>query len=302
MLVLGHGIDCFYPLKSCSSGGKSSKERPPRNKKDCKSKKENRKSRDGRESTRNEKGRGRSKSREGSTSSNKGSASNKPSGRQMPIKRIGAAYMRSSDSIVTKGTSAFNADRGLESVKAGISEETYTTESASRSGSSSEDTSCDSKSNESNSDTESLTAHLRNILDMKSIATDEVAKKQNIAYSWFQSTLVSNKGNRRVHHPPSPTNSVGAVKRSIKSKFDYIRKNQQFSNLLQDPPSDKSLASSHSIKAEDAGSLLRGTFANAYARKQAIEARKMQLITRKNALAKHIIQKRSTASRTGFDP
>jgi len=62
----------------------------------------------------------------------------------------------------------------------------------------------------------------------------------------------------------SPTDSVGAVRvtkggQSVKSRgatnnstFDYIRRvHRQFSQPYKDPPSDKSMATAHSIRAED---------------------------------------------------
>jgi hypothetical protein len=56
------------------------------------------------------------------------------------------------------------------------------------------------------------------------------------------------------------------------------------------------MMSSHSIKAEDAGSLLKGGgFASAL--------RKKQLIEKKNELAKSILKRRSIImSRPGYDP
>ena len=214
-------------------------------------------------------------------------------------KRIGAAYMRSTDSIMTKDTSAFLSDHGFDTVNR--SAETCTTDSFSGSSSEDEDiTSSSSSSSKDDSTTqikeETLTAHLRNTADTRSITTEDVQRKNN-GYSWFQPYRSNNGTPRANNYPQSPTDdSVGAVKRSIKSKFDYIRKNQRFSSSYHDPPSDKSMMSSHSIKAVDAGSLLKGGgFASAL--------RKKQLIEKKNELAKSILKRRSNIMfRPGYDP
>jgi hypothetical protein len=90
----------------------------------------------------------------------------------------------------------------------------------------------------------------------------------------------------------SPTSSIGAVyKTSVRSKFDYMRLQHQFSTTGQDPPCDQSMRTTRSVKAEDAMSLV-----HQWGRCQ----------RRKNELAKQIMKRRQNvqkhASRTGSDP
>jgi hypothetical protein len=198
-------------------------------------------------------------------------------------KRIGAAYKRTDDSIVTSNeTATLLSERGLDTING--SEETETTGSASGSGTSGDDEDATITSQTSTTARE-MVAHQN--FDMTSVATDNVQDKTS-PYSWFQPTL-----NKRVVRPAvanltSPTNSVGAVKSSIKNKFDYIRKNHQFSKNLnfQDPPSDRSMATSISINADEVGPALTNALRN-----------------RRNELARQILKRRQMiVSRSGFDP
>ena len=97
---------------------------------------------------------------------------------------------------------------------------------------------------------------------------------------------------------PSPTDSERAVRSSsmqteqstqqsfgettYNAAFDYIRKTQlQFSQSNKDPPSDKSVATSRSIRAEDAGSAI-------------LKGRRV-VRQKKNELASQIIKRRQLA-------
>jgi hypothetical protein len=92
----------------------------------------------------------------------------------------------------------------------------------------------------------------------------------------------------------SPTSSAGAVKvkkfLSMRSKFDHMRLQKQFSKGGQDPPCDKSMHSFKSLKVDDAMNFM----------KLGIQQK------RKNGeLAKQIMRRRQNVqivSRTGFDP
>lgn len=89
--------------------------------------------------------------------------------------------------------------------------------------------------------------------------------------SWFQALTQQNQQHPEITNVWSSADSVAAVKASKKvnnsvvqetsiydSAFDYIRKaSQQLSKKTIDPPSDKSVATSNSITASEAGSLLR---------------------------------------------
>jgi hypothetical protein len=95
----------------------------------------------------------------------------------------------------------------------------------------------------------------------------------------------------------SPTSSAGGLKhtttmytQSMRSKFEYVRKHQQFAKPGSDPPCDKSVASTKSLNGADA-----------------VKFMNWNLTTRRNELAKQILKRRQnmptpTASRTGFDP
>lgn len=103
---------------------------------------------------------------------------------------------------------------------------------------------------------------------------------------------------------PSPTNSVGAVREggdnksakkvavsyysssSSKNAFDYIIRNKtrkQFAMPCQDPPSDKSMATSRSIRAADAGSVFFKKTARCFQK---------QLRRKNDELAKQILKRR----------
>jgi hypothetical protein len=207
-------------------------------------------------------------------------------------KRLGAAYMRSSESIATKETTTIVTERGLDEA-AHQSEDTYTTDSVSGS-SSSQAISSSSDSNESIERVReaSIARPRDSLVENRSISTEDVEKKSlNNAFSWF---LVPNMETKKPA-PTSPTDSVGAVKRSFRSKFDYIRRNQRFANPFPDPPSDQSMVTTQSIIAAEAGSLLKKGYRNSIHKKTVI-------LVRKNELVKQILKQRPMVSRPGFDP
>ncbi|KAG7353379.1 hypothetical protein IV203_034650 [Nitzschia inconspicua] len=296
--VLESSMDCFYPLNSCVSALEPSLDgRPPRGKKSktigsTPAKKNiKKKIKDGRTTSvpQKPKERPRSKSTE-KHMTNEATTDKKVEG-EAPKKRLGAAYMRSTDSVITRETGILLSDGGLDK-SVNQSEDTYTTDSISGS-SSSEDISY-SDSNESPGPLkERLTTSLRtNLVDTRSISTEDVEKNpHNSAFSWFS---MSNMGTK-TGAPLSPTDSVGAVKKSIRSKFDYIRKTQRFSNPFPDPPSDRSMRTTHSIIANEAGSLLKMGYRYNISKKAELQARK-------NELVKQILKQRHTVSRPGFDP
>jgi hypothetical protein len=294
--LLESSMDCFYSLRACSSAIEPSMEgKPPRDNIKKKigttsTKKSRRKGQEEREiHPPNRRERSRSKPRE------RGALKNATATKvEQPVKkRVGAAYQRSNDSIVTKETSTFfSAERGLTDT-INRSEDTFTTNSVSAS-SSSEGISCSSDSNETPKQTEeSLTARLRNSLaDNRSISTEDVEKKpHNSTFSWF----LMSKTETQTPAPQSPSDSVGAVKKSIRSKFDYIRKSQKFANPFPDPPSDQSMMTSHSIIADEAGSLLKRGYRYNISKRTELQARK-------NELVKQILKQRQAISRPGFDP
>ena len=91
---------------------------------------------------------------------------------------------------------------------------------------------------------------------------------------------------------PSPTSSAGAVKISAKDRFDYIRSKNRHQFAInpaqRDPPSDKTMMTSRSIRAADAGSIL---FKSVH--------------RRKNELATQIIKRREKTpvfSQFGYEP
>lgn len=292
-------MDCFYPLTACASAFEPSLDgRPPRAKKSSKKtigtrkdrKDSRRKSRDDRvKETEQPTERARSNSKE--RPPQKKAADKQIEGKTLK-KRLGAAYKRSSESVVTKETGTLFSDKGLDEA-VNQSADTYTTDSISGT-SSSEDisSSCDSNESPELVD-ESLTARLRNtLIDTRSISTEDVEKKpHNGSFSWFSMASAGPS----TQAPLSPTDSVGAVKKSIRSKFDYIRKSQRFANPFPDPPSDRSMMSSHSIIADEAGSLLkRGYRYNI--------SKKVEMQARKNELVKQILKQRHMVSRPGYDP
>lgn len=115
--------------------------------------------------------------------------------------------------------------------------------------------------------------------------------ERNLVYEneKYKSTVKFNKTYYdTTHHrsntssPPSPTDSIEsteAVKVSSRKRFQYIRVNDQ-QNSRADPPSDKSLMTFRSIRADDAGSILF----KKYPRRQ------------QNELARQIIQQRDRKS------
>jgi hypothetical protein len=217
-------------------------------------------------------------------------------------KRIGAAYIRSTDSIATRETALVSAHNRDELADVNRSEDTYTTGTVS--GSSSEEISSDSDINASSDEiSESITTRLRNLNannDARSVTTEDVESKPNHAFSWFQTKANTKKVESSTASPSSPTDSVGAVKRTIRGKFDYIRKNQRFANSFPDPPSDQSMATFHSIRAEDVGSLLLRGRHNS---KQTNDlAKTNEMVARRNELVKQIMKQRNMVSRPGFDP
>lgn len=119
--------------------------------------------------------------------------------------------------------------------------------------------------------------------------TQETKYTKTSIGSWFSSKQSSVAQHQRRNYDfdniASPTNSVGAVRSSKGGKagtrkadfspFDYIRHvtNKHFANPLRDPPSDKSMATSNSIRAEDAGSAFfkKGALSKKQQQKQQIE-------------------------------
>jgi hypothetical protein len=293
-------MECFYSLDTCGSyiqgRPSSSTGRPPR-----RHQHENDANKDGKRPTRKSRSSSRHhhtgdddgrRSRSNSTEkvvNPKGAHKKEPPPRTLR-KRIGAAYKRTDDSIVTSNEGAtIVTERGLDTING--SEATYHSSdgSGSVSGSSGGGEELTHPSQPSTAGVpENKSAHQN--FDMTSVATDNVQDKTS-PYSWFQPTLNKRVMRRAASaaNPSSPTNSVGAVKNTIKNKFDYIRKNHQFSNFnltFQDPPSDRSMATSVSINANEAGSFLtRG------------------MISRRNELARQIIKRRQDiVSRAGLDP
>ena len=314
--MLEQSLECFYPFKSCASDlDRPPSGRPPRAKKGKKksksssgknsssSKHSQRESREERESSRHStRDRSRSKSRERYLL--KEAAEKRMENRTLK-KRIGAAYIRSADSIATKETGLLSAHNRDELVEVNRSEDTFTTGSVSRS--SSDELSSDSDINTSSDEvSDSITTRLRNINrmnDARSITTEDVESKPGNAFSWFQAKVGVNKTENTTEGQQSDNDSVGAVKRTIRSKFDYIRKNQRFTNPFPDPPSDRSMATSHSIRAEDAGSLLFRGRRQCKENKDVIRANEM--VARRNELVKQIMQQKQRSimvSRPGFDP
>jgi hypothetical protein len=129
--------------------------------------------------------------------------------------------------------------------------------------------------------------------------TTETEKKSYVSWLNNSKDQTSHKNGKQTDHISpsqndvlSPTSSVGAVKISAKDRFDYIRsKNRhQFAvNTAQrDPPSDKTMMTSRSIRAADAGSIL---FKSVH--------------RRKNELATQIIKRRQKTpafSQFGYEP
>jgi hypothetical protein len=275
-------MDCFYPIRSCTSAVKSAvslRGAPPRDKTikhsgSFSSINVGRKSKDELEPVRS-----RSKSRERYMMKE---AANKRKEGKVLRKRLGAAYMRSSESIATKETATFVTEHGLDGTG-----HTSSTESVSGSSSS------QGISSSSDSMEDALTDRLRDsLVENRSITTEDVENKShNNAFTWF---LVP-KMQTETPAPLSPTDSVGAVKRSIRTKFDYIRKNRRFANTFPDPPSDQSMVTTHSIVADEAGSLLRKGYRTNI-------RKKTELLVRKNELVKQILKQRHMAPRPGFDP
>jgi hypothetical protein len=126
----------------------------------------------------------------------------------------------------------------------------------------------------------------------KTMGTSAFGNNVNVINTDDSNTNNDNNGN-----VISPTSSAGALKhtttmytQSMRSKFDYVRKHQQFAKPGSDPPSDKSVASTKSLNGADAAKFMN-----------------WNLTTRRNELAKQILKRRQnmptpTASRTGFDP
>ena len=199
-------------------------------------------------------------------------------------KFIGAAYLREADSFITRDTRD-------DSTTASFFSSRYDTTVVG-----SDDAESDSRISDEESEWSKTTTETRNT--------------KNSAYSWVhQSNQKFNAQQRQQHqqqqqqhrnhyHVPndvsSPTNSVEAVRgkrASAKnegakkvvtsfttSTFDYIRKTrQQFAKPCQDPPSDKSMATSRSIRAADAGSVFF--------------KKKVNLQRRKNELARLILKR-----------
>jgi hypothetical protein len=281
-----YNMDCFFPLNSCGSnsnhGRSSSTGRAPRSRKEDKAS-----TRSGRRQSReprprdDRRGRSRSKSVEALSGPKGGPKKESP---RTPQKRVGAAYRRTDDSIITSNDAAtLLTDRGLD--VSDESEGTATMGSGSGSCCSGDDEDVPYPIEQSMSAPESSVNPNNEVVSVAN--TDNVQDKTS-PYSWFQPTL-NKRANLRTSAADlsSPSNSVGAVKSTFKNKFDYIRKTQQFANPnFQDPPSDRSLATSFSVNAAEAGSILTKGFRN-----------------RRSDLARQIIKRRQViVSRTGFDP
>jgi hypothetical protein len=289
--LLESSMDCFYPFISCASaidsyvynGGGTPRDKTIKNIGSSSGNKMGRNSRDQLEPK-------KSISISIEKLMTKESFNKRKDGRILK-KRLGAAYMRSSESVATKETT-FVAERGLNEA-AHQSEDTYVIESTSGSYSSRGISSSSDSTESIEGVGEALTARPRDFLvENRSISTEDVEKKTvNNAFSWFLVPTIEVK----TPAPTSPTDSVGAVKTSFRSKFDYIRKNQRFANPFPDPPSDRSMITTKSIIAAEAGSLLKKGYRTSIHKKTV-------MVARRNELVKQILKQRPTVSRPGFDP
>ena len=187
-------------------------------------------------------------------------------------KCIGAAYVREADSFITRDTrdtrddvttASYMSSRYDLSTVVGSDDTTmYPTESDSRTSVGSEWTEKTAGINNTKKSSFTWLQSSNNILNRTS-------KGQQQQYNHYQPQPQPHPRNNNVS---SPTNSVGAVRRvkgdnnkttskvvsSYSSNaFDYIRKNRKpfFQKPCHDPPSDKSMATSRSIRAADAGSV-----------------------------------------------
>ena len=230
-------------------------------------------------------------------------------------KRIGSAYKRSDASIITDGntTVADQNRRHNEDERSIPGTDTCSTGSASSTASSSagEHDECTRSMASMTLQDDTLTRNsfvthddtrddvTTRTVDNASVTTDNVAMKGG--FGWFQPTLnraFMKKVAAGHDVPSSPSNSsVVAVKKSIKSKFDYIRAAQRFStNNYVDPPADQSIRTTHSVKADEAAAANANANGNANANangvhKSPIDNRTQQ--QRRSDLAKQILQRRT---------
>ena len=226
-------------------------------------------------------------------------------------RRIGSAYKRSDASIITDGntTVADHDRRDTEDERSIPGTVTCSTGSASSTASSSagehDDCTRSMASVTLQDDTVTRNSFVTRddtrddvttrTVDNASVTTDNVAMKGG--FGWFQPTLNRAFMKKVVAGgdvPSSPSNSsVVVVKKSVKSKFDYIRTAQRFSQSTKndvDPPADQSLRTTHSVKAHDAAAT--STNANATGvHKSPIGNRTQQ--QRRSDLAKQILQRRT---------
>lgn len=294
-------MDCFYPINSCGSvialaGGQSTLSgRPPRSDK----KKRGKNKRDERQDLKRS---SRSKSRD----RHRQSQSSPPS--RKLTKRVGAAYKRLDESIITSAKTSLHQQDGIDETTANCSAETYTTGGSGSSestdlGDEEDFTDASATMTQDYTKTSAMETVDNSPADNRSVSTENVANKSGL-YSWFQPTLHKRFQTNKHNFDKDPTSpsSVGAVRNSVKSKFDYIRKTQKFSGYL-DPPSDQSVKTTVSVKADDDGSILSNGMGHHLLSHQFSQYRAQ----RKNELAKQILQRRNggvsvLVSRSGYDP
>jgi len=207
-------------------------------------------------------------------------------GRVIARKRMGAEYHprnRTANRVISK-------DNGKPSyIDSRYSEDTYPTDAIT-----------DSSASEEEYDGYTSEWTTRTNASEWTTKTTETEKKPYVSWLDNSNDQTSKNNGKQTDHVspsphkdvPSPTSSVGAVKISAKDRFDYIRSKNRLHFAInpaqKDPPSDKTMMTSRSIRAADAGSIL---FKSVH--------------RRKNELATQIIKRRQKTpafSQFGYEP